>query len=156
MIKTLTVTATAGLVALAPGLVGHGAWAANSRRADAERAAECRRAVVLMLYLSYAARERWVQKCIHEPNKVVHKSPGPRRPVIETVIPGVSSLGAESSDRGTLPSNAPIQPSAPVVGSSSNSISGSSANSTTGSSGNSLGSSGPGGGSSSFGTGGGL
>ena len=132
------------------------ASAAEGKQDVAARVAECRREVVLMLYPSHAARERWVQQCIHQPNKVVRKTPAPRRPVTGTVVPGVRPLGTATTRGGTAPSNTPIQPSAPVVGSSSNSISGSSASSTTGSSGNSLGSSGPGGGSSSTGSGGGM
>jgi hypothetical protein len=156
MTKLLKLAVTAGVAAVVIGLLGQRALAADGKQVDAGRAAECRRDVVLMLYTRHAARARWVQQCIHEPNKVVRKTPGPRRPVTGTVIPGVRPLGAETTGRGTVPSNNAIQPSAPVVGSSSNSISGSSATSTTGSSGNSLGSSGPGGGSSSSGPAGGL
>jgi hypothetical protein len=76
------------------------------------------------------------------------------RPAIGTAAPRVMPLatGSPSSGGNTLPSNAPIEPSAPIVGSSGNSTTGSRATSTSGSSGTSVGgSAGSGSGSSSGG-----
>jgi hypothetical protein len=63
------------------------------------------------------------------------------RPAVGTAAPRIMPLatGSPSSRGGTSPSNAPIEPSAPVVGSSGNSTTGSRATSTSGSSGTSIG-----------------
>ena len=115
----------------------------NAKCADSALRAACQREATLELLRTHLAREKWVANCI---NRRQVQNNGKRntqkmRPAIGTAAPRVMPLatGSPSSGGNTLPSNAPIEPSAPIVGSSGNSTTGSRATSTSGSSGTSVG-----------------
>lgn len=115
----------------------------SAKCADAALTAACQREATLELLRTRVAREKWVAACI---NRRQAQNKGKRntqkiRPAIGGAAPRVMPLGTGSLSlgEGTAPSDAPIEPSAPVVGSSGNSTTGSSATSTSGSSGTSIG-----------------
>jgi hypothetical protein len=131
------------LGAAAFGLSGKTALAASANRADAVKRAECEREATLRLYIG-KQRSRWIRQCVASSGRSPGK-PMALRPSV-TTMPRVTPLGGgnppSTSTGSTAPSNAPVAPSTPVVGSRGTSTSGSSATSTSGSSNNSIGGSG--------------
>jgi hypothetical protein len=102
---------------------------AEAKNADAIRKA-CEREATLKLYTG-KQRSKFVRQCL-----AGIRPPGP------TAAPVIVPLAnPRSTSGGTAPSNAPVAPSAPVIGSTGTSTTGSSATSISGSSGTSIGSS---------------
>jgi hypothetical protein len=120
------------------------ALAAGAKSENAEKRAECAREAVL--YIG-ELKSWWMRRCMagnarppgnpatHEPT--VHPPGAAGMPRSPTPLGAGNPPGTATG--GTAPSNAPIAPSAPTVGSSGTSISGSGATSTSGSSNNSIG-----------------
>ena len=142
MSKTVVFASALFLGAAAFGLSEGAALAASAKRADALKRAECERGATLQLYIG-EHRSRWVRQCVasggRSPGKPMALRPSAYPPG-PTAMPRVAPLGGGTGS--TAPSNAPVVPSTPVVGSSGTSTSGSRATSISGSSNNSIGSSG--------------
>jgi len=124
------------------GVSGEMALAVDAKSEVATKKAQCERDATLQDYVG-KQRARFIKKCLagRSPVKVTARRPA-FRPLDSTEVPPVTPLESGRSMGGTLPSNAPVAPSAPVIGSSGTSITGSSATSISGSSGTSIGSSG--------------
>lgn len=121
----------------------------DAAKADAAKQAQCDRDATLQLYLSKEKRNKFIKQCLASrrppPNKAVAGRPAvvhPGGPALSKVTPLGVGNPPSTSTGATAISNAPIAPSAPVVGSSSISTTGSGATSISGSSGTSIGSSG--------------
>jgi hypothetical protein len=116
----------------------------EEKSADAVKKERCERDATLMLYTG-KQKTRYIRQCLAGKEQAPRKAavrpgvypPGP------AATPRPAPLGGgnppSTSTGSTAPSNAPVAPSAPVVGSSGTSTTGSSATSTSGSSGSSLG-----------------
>jgi hypothetical protein len=130
------------------GLSAETALAAEPKGVDTVKKERCERNAMLMLYTG-KQKSRYIQQCLaakEEPSeKAAARQPGVLPPG-PTGVPRIAPLGGgnppSTSTGSTAPSNAPVAPSAPVVGSSGTSTTGSSATSISGSSGSSIGSSG--------------
>jgi hypothetical protein len=129
MSKTFVLASVLWIGAAAFAAAGETPPAAEAKNADAIRKA-CEREATLKLYTG-KQRSRFIRQCL-----AGIRPPGPTAtPVIAPLANPRSNFG------GTAPSNAPVAPSAPVIGSTGTSITGSSATSISGSSGTSIGSS---------------
>src|SRR4029078_3268878 len=120
MSKTVVLASALFLGAAAFGLSAEPGLAASAKRAHALKTAECEPKATLQLYTG-EQRSRWVRQCVAGKGR----SPGKTmafRPTRPTAMPRVTPLG--SGMGSTAPSNAPVAPSTPVVGSSGTSISG--------------------------------
>jgi hypothetical protein len=127
-------------------LLGGAAFGLSSQRtlaAGAENAAAARKACeqeAMRRHYTGKQRSRFIRQCLAKKD---------RKPDEEIVLPDRDPFSPPVVPRltpsrrvgpaGTLPSNAPVVPSTPVIGSSGTSTSGSSATSTSGSSGTSIG-----------------
>src|SRR6185437_8630115 len=148
MSKTFAFASALFLAAAAFDLSGEAALAANAKRADAVKRAECQHEATLQLYIG-EQRSRWIRQCVASSGQPPGK-PTALRPSVHpsgpTAMPRVMPLGGgnppSTSTGSTAPSNAPVAPSTPLVGSSGTSTTGSGATSISGSSNNSIGSSG--------------
>jgi hypothetical protein len=116
-----------------------------SKDVDATKKDRCELDAQLHLYMGEKKR-KFIRECLaskEEPGKA-GREPGVV-PLGPPGAPRVAPLGAgnppSTSTGSTAPSNAPVAPSSPVVGSSGTSTTGSSATSISGSSGSSIGSS---------------
>jgi hypothetical protein len=137
------ILATALLMGLAFGVPGKMASAEEAKDAVATKKAQCEHEATLQHYAG-KQRARFIRKCLasgRPAGKAVAHRPA-FHPLDSTEVPEVTPLGSVRSMGATVPSNAPVAPSAPVVGSSGTSTTGSSATSISGSSGTSIGSSG--------------
>ena len=130
MAKTFVFASALFLGAAAFGVAGETALAAEAKSVDAMKKA-CEREATLKLYTG-KQRSRFIRQCL-----------AGSRPPDPVAMPTVTPLtNPRSTFRGgTAPSNAPVAPSAPVIGSTGTSTTGSSATSISGSSGTSIGSS---------------
>src|SRR6476660_822814 len=125
-------------------LSGETALAAGG--ADAMKKEQCERDAMLHRYTG-KQRSRFIKQCLASNNRLPGKAAA--RPSVPpagpTAIPRIAPLGGanppSTSTGSTAPSNAPVAPSAPVIGYTGTSTTGSSATSTSGSSGSSIGSS---------------
>ncbi len=134
------------LIAAVFGAGGESALAAGAKKENAARKAECEREAIL--YIGELKRKR-IRQCMAGNGRPAGKpaaAPG-ILPSSPTAMPGrVTPLGGgnppSTSIGSTAPSNAPVAPSTPSVGSSGTSTTGSSATSTSGSSNSSIGGSG--------------
>ena len=148
MSKTFAFASALFLGAAAFGLSGETVLAASAKRADAVKRAECEREATLQLYMG-EQRSRWIKQCVASsgpsPGKPTALRPSAHPPG-PTAMPRVTPLGGgnppSTATGSTAPSNAPVAPSTPLVGSSGTSTTGSGATSISGSSNNSIGSSG--------------
>jgi hypothetical protein len=137
------------------GLSGELALAAEAKSADAAKADaakkdRCELDAMLLLYLG-EQKSKFIRQCLASkgppPGKEVARRPSlvhPAGPKMPGVTPLRGANPPRTSTGSTAISNAPIAPSAPVVGSSGISTTGSRATSISGSSGTSIGSSNPG------------
>jgi hypothetical protein len=106
--------------------------------------AQCEHQATLQLYIGQQ-RTRWIRQCEARGGASSGKALA-RRPVVHAAGPSATRMAPLGNGNppstftgSTSPSNAPVAPSSPVVGSSGNSTTGSTANSTAGSSGSTLG-----------------
>ena len=121
------------------GLSGNAALTAEAKNADAANKAQCERDATLKHYVG-KQRSRFIRKCLAGKNRPPGKDVA--RPDVDPFSPTTqrpAPLGRTMSTGGTAPSNAPVVPSTPVIGSTGTSITGSSATSISGSSGTSIG-----------------
>jgi uncharacterized membrane protein YgcG len=154
MTKVFVFTVALAVAAAACATPGEPAFS-KAKKAHAQTKAACERQATLQLRVG-KERARWIRRCVAKGGPF-HGKAAAHRPLVHpsgrTAIPRAVPLGSgrPSSMGSTAPSNAPVAPSAPVIGSSGNSTSGSRATSTTGSSNSSIGGGSLGGGSSSGG-----
>jgi hypothetical protein len=129
MSKTFVLASVLWISAAAFVAAGEVRSAAETKNTDAIRKA-CEHEATLKLYTG-KQRSRFIRQCL-----AGIRPPGP------TATPAVAPLANPRSNSGgsTVPSNAPVAPSAPVIGSTGTSTTGSSATSISGSSGTSIGS----------------
>jgi len=139
--------ALSGEAALAAGAKGDNAAKVEAKGEYVTKKDRCERDAMLHLYTG-KQKSRFIQQCLaakEEPPEKAAARQRAVRPPGPTGVPGVAPLGGgnppSTSTGSTAPSNAPVAPSAPVVGSTGTSTTGSSATSTSGSSGSSIGSS---------------
>jgi hypothetical protein len=128
-------------------LLGGAAFGLSSQRvlaAGAENAAAARKACeqeAMRRHYTGKQRSRFIRQCLakkdRKPDEEEIVLPD-RDPFSPPVVPRLTP-SRRVGPAGTLPSNAPVVPSTPVIGSSGTSTSGSSATSTSGSSGTSIG-----------------
>jgi hypothetical protein len=155
MTKAFVLTSALLIGGAAFGLSGEMALAAEAKstdaaKADAAKKDRCERDATLLLYLG-EQRNKFIRECLASkgppPGKAEARRPSlvhPAGPAMPRVTPLGGAKPPGTSTGGTVISNAPIAPSAPVVGSSGISTTGSRATSISGSSGTSIGSSNPG------------
>src|SRR5262249_47690693 len=129
-IMTKAVVLASALLIL--GVSGGVALAVEAKSDDATKKAQCERDATLQNYVG-KQRTRFIKKCLagRSPGKVRRPA---FRPLDSTEVPAVTPLESSRSMRATLPSNASVAPSAPVIGSTGTSTTGSSATSISGSS----------------------
>src|SRR5262245_1744392 len=132
--------------AAAFGVPGKAALAAEPKSADAIKKERCELDALLHLYTG-KQRSRFIKQCLAS-ERPPSKPEGPEpigHPSAPTAMPGITPLGVgnppSTSTGSTAPSNAPVVPSTPVIGSTGTSTTGSSATSISGSSNSSIGSS---------------
>jgi len=144
MTKAIVLASALLIGCAAIGVFGEMALAAQAKSAVATKKAQCERDAALQNYVG-KQRSEFITKCLagsgRSPGKALVRRPV-FRPLDSTAEPQVTPLGSSRSMGGTLPSNAPVAPSAPVIGSTGTSTTGSSATSISGSSGTSIGGSG--------------
>jgi hypothetical protein len=130
MSKAFVLASVLWLGAAAFGAAGEVPPAAEEKSADAIKKA-CESEATLKRYTG-KQRSRFIRQCL-----------AGIRPPDPMATPSITPLANPSNTfrGGTAPSNAPVAPSAPVIGSSGTSTTGSSATSISGSSGTSIGSS---------------
>jgi hypothetical protein len=100
--------------------------------ADAMKKERCERDAMLHRYMG-KQRSRFIKQCLASSNRLPGKAAA--RPSVPpsgpTAIPRITPLGGanlpSTSTGSTAPSNAPVAPSAPVIGSTGTSTTGSSA-----------------------------
>jgi len=131
MTKAIVLASALLIGGAAFGLSGETALAAGAKGADAIKKERCERDAMLQRYMG-KQKSRFIRQCL-----------AGLRPPDPMATPTVTPLANPSNTfrGGTAPSNGPVAPSAPVIGSSGTSTTGSSATSISGSSGTSIGSS---------------
>jgi hypothetical protein len=143
MTKAIVLASALLVAGAAFGVPGEVVLAAQAKGAIATKKVQCERDAALKNYVG-KQRSKFIKKCLagsgRSPSKAFVRRPV-FRPLDSTAEPQVTPLGSSRSMGATLPSNAPVAPSAPVTGSAGTSTTGSSATSTSGSSGSSIGSS---------------
>ncbi|HET7804392.1 MAG TPA: hypothetical protein VFL53_09130 [Pseudolabrys sp.] len=141
---------TKAIVLAFAALIGSATFGASAemtpKSAVAIKKTQCEHEATLQRYTG-KQRTKFIRRCLagRPPGKAAVRRPN-FDPLAPTTTPRVTPLGEINrpgrSMGGTAPSNAPVAPSAPVVGSTGTSTTGSSATSISGSSGTSIGSSG--------------
>jgi hypothetical protein len=148
MMKAIVLASALLIGNAALGLSGETAVAAEEKGADATKKERCERDAMLHLYMG-KQKSRFIRQCLaskeQPPGKAAARQPSVRRfgaPAVPRITPLGGANPPSTSTGSTAPSNAPVAPSAPVIGSTGTSTTGSSATSISGSSGTSIGSSG--------------
>jgi hypothetical protein len=111
------------------GIPAETALGAEAKSADAIKKAECKRDATLQLYVG-KQRSRFLRQCLASRGRSTGKPVARPRvlPSVPTAMPRQAPLGGtnprNTSTGSTLPSNAPVAPSAPVIGSTGTSTTG--------------------------------